>query len=238
MPFPVTRHPNTAARPRTDDGRVVWYDWRNSNSDIWAMDLTNRTEWSVTSNPSNQWWPDIGGDFIVWSDTRLDPVAWDIFGYEISTGEEFLISDANGLQFEPVTDGNLAAWRDYRTSGNGRDIWAVDLRNLIEFPVVTNPANQWHPSIDGNTILWYDDRNGDFDIFGTNIGTGGLGVLGEFLVAGGPGDQTNPNISGGNVVYLDESTSTSVPEPAGMVLCICGLVSLMVKLCQKKTFKN
>ena len=68
---------------RISGNRVVWTDWRNgsdtgnSNSDIYARNLSTGMTARITANANLQNMPDVSGDRVVWADNRNGQ--WDIY---------------------------------------------------------------------------------------------------------------------------------------------------------------
>jgi beta propeller repeat protein len=62
--------PKPAGSYAFSDNRIVWEDYLNGNYDICMYDISTSRETQITTNESNQLWPDIYGDVIVWMDNR------------------------------------------------------------------------------------------------------------------------------------------------------------------------
>ncbi len=120
---PIFQVPRVAEqyRPDVSGDWIVYSDGRNGNNDIFAYRISTGTEIQVTSNPAHQDDPRISGDLIVWmdlrnwdgqTDTRVQ--GYDIFGYDMATGQEFSI--ATGPLTEMiigVDDGLIALSQGY-----------------------------------------------------------------------------------------------------------------------------
>ncbi len=68
--------------------------------------------------------------------------------------------------------------------------------------VTTDPSLQTDPSVSGDVVVYTDWRNGNGDIYMTDLLTGV-----ETPVVVGPGDQILQDVSGGTVVYGDSAVS-------------------------------
>ena len=124
---------------------------------------TNDDEWietQITTDGSDQLYPAIYGDKIVWYDDRNGN--WDIYMYDLLTSTETQITD-NSDQFFSVIYGDRIIWQDYR-NGN-HDIYMYDLLTSTETPITTNSFTQQFPAMHGDKIVWYDNRNGNNDIY-------------------------------------------------------------------------
>lgn len=68
-------------------------------------------EFSITTDPSDQWDPAIYGDIVIWTDGRNG--SWDIYGYNFSTQEEFEIRiDRFRQQWDPAIYGDVVVFAD------------------------------------------------------------------------------------------------------------------------------
>jgi beta propeller repeat protein len=105
---------------------VIWDDNFFGDSDTFAAEIyepKRPIEFSISSRVSSQSNPDIDGHIVVWQDDRLGD--WDIFGYNLTTGQEFLITDNAYDQINPAISGNTLVFEDNR---NGSwNIYAVIL---------------------------------------------------------------------------------------------------------------
>jgi uncharacterized repeat protein (TIGR01451 family) len=130
---------------------------------------SNRSgEVPICTEPHNQWYPAIYGDKIVWEDYRNGN--WDIYMYDLTTGEERAICTEPHNQWGPAIYGDKIVWGDDR---NGDwDIYMYDLTTGEERAICTEPHNQWGPAIYGDKIVWGDERSGYFDIYIYDLTTG------------------------------------------------------------------
>ena len=110
----------------------------------------------------------------------------------------------------------LIVWEDHR-GGEVADIHAWDLCDGEELVVCAAEGDQTDPAVYGTVVLWADDRNGGWDIYGSDVSdlwidwaeagrvqgrgceTGEL----EFVVTAGCGDQLAPAISGPMAFWTD-----------------------------------
>lgn len=135
-------------------------------------DLTTMQETQITTSQANQTFPAISEDIIAWRDERNAPSwsrAWDIYTYDLKTGEERRITPKTATQSEaieysigPEVDQNKIVWQDFRN--NNWDIFMYDLTTNTEVPVATGIAEQMDPKISGNRIMWRE-RNNKTDLY-------------------------------------------------------------------------
>ena len=164
---------------------------------------------------SNQLYPKIYGDIVVWEDDRHGDL--DIYGYNIKEGKEFLISTdekdqrlpARGDQFNPAIGENYVVWQDKR-NGNW-DIYYRELRSegINDRLVLTSPVcqitddskDQTNPAVYGDIVVWEDTRDYKRRIYYYNLLTG----EGEFPIPVGEGDQCHPAIYDNTVVWQEKA---------------------------------
>ncbi|MFH1777300.1 MAG: dockerin type I domain-containing protein [Candidatus Omnitrophota bacterium] len=103
----------------------------------------------------------INGNRICWEDNRNGN--FDIYLYDIQTGEETQITTDLSDQRSPVINDNQICWEDYR-NGNA-DIYLYDIHSEQEFRITTHFSNQSNPRISGNRIVWQDGRDGKEHIY-------------------------------------------------------------------------
>lgn len=181
---------------------------RSNDCDIYLYDLTTSTEYQITSDPSDQMYPDIYENTIVWQDYRNGD--WDIYKYDLSNGlpvvgsaiEQVDVGVQNVDQKYPAIDGNRVVWQDNRWGT--WDIFmevsefSAEVYDLQEIQITTDLNNQQYPTISGDRVAWQDDRNGDWDIYSYDLSAGY-----ERQITTDSSDQTNPAISGDKVVWED-----------------------------------
>lgn len=148
----------------------------------------------VTHDPSNQGRPDVNGGTIVWKDLRAGN--WDIYRYDIGSGDESVVAENPAYQNLPITNGLLVLWQDNRSGKN--DIYMKDLVLGIEQPLVTGSGNQGIPDISGNTLVYIDDSSGDNDVLAMDLTTRTV-----IPVVSDSSDQWQPRISGSHIVWQD-----------------------------------
>jgi beta propeller repeat protein len=154
-------------------------------------------ERQITTHSSNQRYPVISGDRIVWEDARNGN--FDIYMYDLSTGTETQITtDSLGTVVPlPSISGDRLVWSDER-SGN-EDIYMYDLSSGYEQRITMDPGPQKGPKISGDRIVWMDNRYSNWDIFMYDLSTGT-----ETQITTNTGNQNWPAISGDRIVWMDQ----------------------------------
>lgn len=219
---------------------IVWSDLRNdprdvsqikemadSNTDIFMYDLKTSTQVQVTIDQSSQMNPKVWENYIIWQDSRNDPVKkypgrWSLYLYNISTGNETLICDTLAAHSTINISDNKIVWEDERNfkgkdgirggdniPENNKDIYMYDILTGKETPVATGALMECRPDISGNYIVYEDRNNGSLaaDIVLYDILT-----MKKTFITKDKYDQENPSIYGQYVVWMDERRGTSTND--------------------------
>lgn len=189
----TTDNPN----PVIYEDLIVWQDNSKGSWDIYIYNISAGEQQQLTmDNTSDQMNPAIYEDKIVWQDDRnyIGPRGhnelstylfnrlqvsdfsqmWDIYIYNISTGEEKQITTHVSNQINPAIYSNTVVWQDYRNWN--WDIYMYNLSSEETEQITTNESAQWHPAIYEDKIAWVDYNKTEFylyrDIYMYNISTG------------------------------------------------------------------
>ena len=200
--FPVTTDSGFQLGPRCNGNIIIW----QGSSNLYAFSTSTSTQFTVVSGgvTTQRDEIDINEDYIVWTDTRDQGAnGFDIYAYELSTGNEIAIAVTTGNQRWPIVKGDYIVWTHSRNSDtSGIDIYAYQISTATEIPLVAT-EDQIGPDTDGEYIVWRDNRSvpvTGFDIYAYSISTATT-----FPVSADPGLQFLPRIDGGNIVWGDES---------------------------------
>jgi beta propeller repeat protein len=148
------------------------------------------TETQITTNASDQMFPAISGDKIVWTDNRNGNR--DIYMYDLTTNTETQITTNTSDQWSPRISGDRIVWQDGRNITN--DIYMYDISSNVETRITTNFAGHYSPDIDGDKIVFEEDS----DIYVYDISS-----QVKTLVTSAANSQYVPRISGDNIVWYD-----------------------------------
>lgn len=173
---------------------ITWYDYRNSNNDIFAqrIDSNGITQWidngtAICTVPQNGYYPKIcsdgaGGAIIAWLDDR--GVSYDIYAQRINS---------NGV----------TQWTNNGTAICTENSWQEHVELCSD-------------GAGGAIIIWSDSRNGNYDIFAQLIGFNGntQWTTNGTAVCTYSGSQENPQIcsdeAGGAVIsWVDYRNSNN-----------------------------
>ncbi|GEM_PF-2771656 len=128
----------------------------------------------ITSLSSDEAWPDIYEDKIVWHDYRSG-TNWDVYLYDLSTSEERSITTNSVEQPDPVIWGHRVVYEDQRLGVGGWTIWMYDLTTGVESQVSSSEWSKKLPEIYEDKVVWRDTRpetNGKWNIYLKDLTTG------------------------------------------------------------------
>jgi beta propeller repeat protein len=145
--------------PRIYGNRIVWWDSKSGNWDIYMYDLSTGQENQITNDPSDQKEPDIFNEIIVWEDFRNGK--GDIYMYNITSGIETQITTNPRSQLLPAVDENLIVWSSF----GGAEPYAINLYDIsskIESKLAeTTPmwSNDNSPEINNKRIVFAQEQS-------------------------------------------------------------------------------
>ena len=189
--------------PRISGHRMVYGSNRNSNHDVYMWDFDLGGEIAIAADAATSHDPDIGGDLVVWQESRGGAADANIMMRSVAggtPGPAVQVTTSTAAQSNPATDGARVVYEDVR-NGN-YDIYMYDPATGVETRITSNPAAQRNPDISGNVIVWEDERNGNSDIYAYDIATGT-----EHRVTTSGFNQIQPAISGGRIVWHDNRSA-------------------------------
>ena len=140
----------------------------------------------------------------MWEDYRngLPGSGWDIYGYNLATGEEFPVTTYSDDQFCPVICGDIVVWQDDR-HGNW-DIYGYNLATQEEFQIAGTPRIEVHPAIYKDVVVWVDKsgKENHFDIKDDIYGHNSVKKK-EFRITADESDAELPAIYENIVIWMD-----------------------------------
>lgn len=231
-----------ARNPAIDQGLVAWQDFRDGNSEIYAMNLVTNEVRRITNSPGyNDEYPDVSNGKIVWQRNAairmLNP--YHIYCYDWASGTTRQITstgvDDNGQRY-PRIDGNNIVYQN--GSKFGGDICFFNLTTGIE--------RKWSPP--DQCIYSYPEISGDFVAFDNYNGTSQTSHImllylptdSVFMVnVNSNSDQWLGDIDGNRIVYPDdrngqldvymyEFTLQAPPPPVGGYSTAANRLELLV----------
>jgi beta propeller repeat protein len=157
---------------------------------------SNGTETQITSHPTDQCFPAIYGDRIVWTDIRNSN--YDIYMFDLSTSTETQITSHSAHQCNPAIYGDRIVWADTRNAIDGRwNIYMYNLSSKTETPISSEFSGLF-PTIYGNKIVFSEVRNGISNIYLHDLGTNK-----ETQITTGSTFYLYPGIYGNRIVWQD-----------------------------------
>jgi hypothetical protein len=108
---------------------------------------------------------------IVWQDNRANTnikyrgcencpeYNWDIYLYDILTGEEQAVATGPIMECDPDVSGDLVVWAEYKEPNNA-DIFMKSLVSGEVAKVADNSFHQWQPQVDDLRVVWTDESRG------------------------------------------------------------------------------
>ena len=163
-----------------------------------AQSAAAADEIQITNTPTNQVYPAISGNKIVWNEYRNG--SNDIYMYDLGTQTETRISNGFGY-YQPAIDGNKIVWEDYRhdSGGSGSEVYMYDLATQTETRITNNSTYDSNPSISGDKIVWMKHISGG----NTDIYLYDLATQTEIPISTHTATQYYPKISGDKIVWQD-----------------------------------
>jgi beta propeller repeat protein len=121
---------------------------------LFLRDVSWAQEIQITSNPANQYNPQIYDHRIVWMDERNGNR--DIYLYDLQTAHEIPIATSSAQQWYP------AIYEDKIVYLSSWQIYLYDLAKGTEQRVTPDGSIPNAPLIFGNRVIWGDMRNYNF----------------------------------------------------------------------------
>nr|HMN28484.1 hypothetical protein [Caldilineaceae bacterium] len=179
------------ANPAISGDYVVWRDGYQGIG-IHGLKLSTREPLTVTSGLREISRPRLSGSIVVWADNRRGDGDWNIYGYDLASGEDLRLAEQPGNQTDPQIDGNLVVWVDETT---GIVVYNLTSKATI---TLTLGASAWSPAVSESAqlVVWQDYRHADWDIYGYD-----LAAQREFPIFVGAGEQVNAGLGDTLVVY-------------------------------------
>ncbi len=188
----------------------------DKNGNVIAGDLPVITQAAKQAGP---WVSYGGGGYVaVWIDQRTSgTTGTDVYGAWIlpdgTVSSEFVVTNVSANQraasvvYNPSTNNFLVTWIDDGSGASDLNIWGAVVNpgggvSSGPFAMVTATGSQRGPYVRydyGNSqyfMVWFDNSNGNYDVYGSRVTSGGLLLdVGGLVISNAAGDQKNPRIT-------------------------------------------
>lgn len=132
-------------------------------------------ETQITTNASDQYYPNIYGDTVVWFDTRKE--GWNLYTYNLSTSRESPFPINGTMPYHPSIYGNRIVWGDLISTNTDSNECSYLLPVIYMYDLSTSKQTQvsgshaaMSPAIYGDRIVWMDSRNsGKWDYMDSTV---------------------------------------------------------------------
>jgi beta propeller repeat protein len=200
--------------PVIDGDRIAWSEQPTSQNgwkrQMVLYNLTTRERKTISPTTSDQIYPDISGNYVVWRDHRISEEMPAIFLYDIVTGNSTMISEEGRPSTKPEIDNGTAVWDSIDLNGEFHAS-IYDIRNgTIQWLDPGTSYEQKSPEVSGNRIVWLQSRpyrlnpGGEQDLMFLERSTGTK----KRLIAGNP-NLIDPQISGNRIIYCENTADSS-----------------------------
>jgi beta propeller repeat protein len=125
----------------------------------------------------------------VWEDDRNNN--WDIYGYNLLTGEEFQITTEPNSQVNPAIYKDTVIWIDRINIKHY--VYGYSLSTSEGFYMTTDTGSPDLPRIYQNMVVWMDLRNHNGDIYGYDLSSTVLEIREPLQNGKGPQDKNKEN---------------------------------------------
>jgi beta propeller repeat protein len=229
--------PGDQDAPTIDGTRVAFVNrsvepYTDKEADIWMIDLEDMsTAMALVSDLSEQSYPHIHGDRVIWTDFRNDPEGTyndfadpfenngDIYGYDLTLDEEFIVTNDPSKQLRPTIEGEDVVWLDWRginpepkysefqvyTRAISPEM-TLGPERLIAWSSWETPALWQRPSVLSGKVAWIGmPETGEFKtgVFSANLADD---TITPSLVAGSVGTLEAVSLSPQGVLWLGAGT--------------------------------
>ncbi len=215
----VNRTADPLGPPAISGHRVVWVRPRVNSTlpepehdpltDLAVYSFKTNTTMVLPLPPSPKGIPDVDGRRVVWADARNG--SWDIYRYDLDTGNESLVSDAPDGQFNPRIAGEWVVWLDNRdtpvSAGWRMNLYGVDLSTGVEQGLTDNGkvvAFDLDPTWAVYEVTTATPSGESSDIRAIH-----LGRLRDRAIATGGFGQWSPAVHGERLVWAQDSVVPS-----------------------------
>ncbi len=185
-PIDLSQHPDSDEAFPTwspDGAQIAFTSRRDGNNEIYVMNSDSSGQTRLTNAPGDDfapaWSPD-GTRIAFVSDRDNEPGVNDLFLMDVDGSNLRRLTTGAENVYSPTWSPD-ASWIAYRAhvDGAAADIYLITPDATIIVQVTNDPAEDWAPawSPDGNWLAFQTDRDGNWEIYATQIdGSGALNL--------------------------------------------------------------
>jgi len=198
----ITNNPASQEKPSISGDYIVWQDNRNGNWDIYLYKRSTGREKLITGT-GNQRMPIVRGNYAAWYDDSSGKT--NVVLYDIAAGSVKKVIDCDATttipwgttEFKPALSEKYVTWVE---SGEEQIKYYEIETGKIGYASLSDNRQSW-PSLSGSLIAWEDYRNGNPDIYMTDLANPSGW---ERRITTDPSDQVSPAISGSIIAWEEK----------------------------------
>ncbi|NLZ30504.1 MAG: hypothetical protein GX885_07165, partial [Methanomicrobiales archaeon] len=201
----ITDDPASQEKPSISGNHIVWQDDRNGDWDIYLYDRSKEEEPTLLTKdiPGKHWMPIVRGNHAAWYHNNKGKT--NVILYDIAAGKVKATIDCDAMttirggstEFKPALSDTYVAWVE---SGTERVRYYQIANGDMGYASTASSAQSW-PSLHGSVIAWEDYRNGNADIYTTDLANPSGK---EQKITSSTSGQVSPSISGNLIAWEDE----------------------------------
>jgi len=151
----ITSNDGDDRHPDIDEGIVAYQGYDGNDYEIYVWDGSETTP--ITDNEVMDMQPRIDGDMIVWSQ-QISETIYDIYSYEISTGETELVGYNGAHNWSQQIDKGRVTWLSQE--GLDREVYLDQVGKLSQGSLYNEG-----PQISDFRVVWFGYVESDMEIF-------------------------------------------------------------------------
>jgi hypothetical protein len=148
--------------PSVYDNYVVWVSVGSDDSGVYLYTISDDSFTKISEDTLTHYFPDINGDYVVWTGSEYILSEYDIYLYQISTGEVVKVSD-NGNSFYANTFGDYVSYLTYDDSSNF-DVYLYQISTGQTIRITDSSENDAPPFMFDSGFVWAVDDGTEYEL--------------------------------------------------------------------------